>query len=74
MRTDMVFIPPGSFRMGSPTNEVGRLADEGPQTVVSLTKGFYMGKHKVTQTDYGLVTGKFPSVFTSDPSLPVETV
>ena len=50
----MVFIPPGSFRMGSPTNEVGRLDDESPQTVVTLTKGFYMAKYKVTQTDYGL--------------------
>src|SRR5206468_12721067 len=28
-RTDMVFIPAGSFRMGSPTNEVSRLDDEG---------------------------------------------
>src|SRR5213075_1344766 len=74
VRTDMAFIPPGSFRMGSPTNEVGRLNDEGPQTVVTLTGGFYMAKYKVTQTDYGMVTGKFPSVFTSDPSLPVETV
>jgi len=74
VRTDMVFIPAGSFRMGSPTNELGRLEDEGPQTVVTLTKGFYMAKYKATQTDYGMVTGKFPSVFTSDPFLPVETV
>lgn len=32
--TNMVFIPPGTFRMGSPTNEVGRWDDEGPQTAV----------------------------------------
>src|SRR5439155_8067357 len=52
VRTNMVFIPPGTFRMGSPRNEVDRLNDEGPQTVVTLTKGFYMGKYKVTQTEY----------------------
>src|SRR5437016_11589580 len=74
VRTNMIFIPPGSFRMGSLTNEVDRLEDEGPQTMVTLTKGFYMGKYKVTQTDYQWVTGKYPSVFTGDLSRPVETV
>ncbi|PYJ55055.1 MAG: hypothetical protein DME24_25460, partial [Verrucomicrobia bacterium] len=74
VRTNMIFIPPGSFKMGSPTNEVDRLDDEGPQTVVTLTKGFYMAKYKVTQTDYQWVTGSTPSVFTGDFSRPVETV
>jgi len=45
--TNMVFIPSGTFRMGSPINEVDRW--EGPQTAVTLTKGFWMGKHEVTQ-------------------------
>ena len=56
VRPNMIFVPPGSFRMGSLTNEVDRLEDEGPQTMVTLTKGFYMAKYKVTQTDYGLVS------------------
>jgi formylglycine-generating enzyme required for sulfatase activity len=73
-RPEMVFIPPGAYRMGSPTNEVGRVEDEGPQTVVTLTKGFYMGKYKVTQTDYQWVIGTYPSVFTGDLNRPVETV
>ena len=30
--SNLVFIPPGTFRMGSPTNEVDRLDSEGPQT------------------------------------------
>ena len=70
----MIFIPPGTFRMGSPTNEVGRLGDEGPQTVVTLTKGFYMNKYKITQTDYQWVIGTYPSSFTGDFRRPVETV
>src|SRR6266487_2272730 len=42
--TNLVFIPPGTFRMGSPTNEVDRGDDEGPQTVVTISRGFWMGK------------------------------
>jgi formylglycine-generating enzyme required for sulfatase activity len=74
VRTNMVFIPAGTFRMGSPSNEVGRLSDEGPQTLVTLTQGFYMGKYMVTQSEYEWVTGKFPSTFTGDLTRPVETV
>src|SRR5262245_27207549 len=73
-RPDMVFIPPGTFRMGSPTNEVGRQEDTGPHTVVTLTKGFYMGKYKVTQRDYQWVIGTFPSAFPGDFDRPVETI
>jgi len=50
--TNMVFIPPGTFRMGSPTNEVDRYDSEGPQTAVTISRGFWMGKYKVTQGDY----------------------
>jgi formylglycine-generating enzyme required for sulfatase activity len=71
---DMVFIPPGAFRMGSPTNEAGRHENEGPQTLVTLTKGFFMAKYKVTQKDYQWVFGTYPSVFTGDVNRPVETV
>jgi formylglycine-generating enzyme required for sulfatase activity len=74
VRPDMIFIPPGTFRMGSPTNEAGRQPDEGPQTTVTLTKGFYMGKYKVTQRDYLWVTGTSPSAFPGDDDRPVETV
>src|SRR5689334_16077270 len=45
--TDFVFIPPGTFRMGSPDNEAGRSGDEGPQTAVTITKGFWMAIHPV---------------------------
>src|SRR5512137_1187835 len=47
--TNMVFIPPGTFRMGSPTNEAERLEREGPQTAVILSRGFWLGKCEVTQ-------------------------
>jgi formylglycine-generating enzyme required for sulfatase activity len=33
----MVFIPPGTFRMGSPVNEVDQYDWEGPQTAGSCS-------------------------------------
>src|SRR6266566_880675 len=35
---NLVFIQPGRFTMGSPTNEVGRSSIEGPQTVVTISR------------------------------------
>jgi formylglycine-generating enzyme required for sulfatase activity len=60
--TNMVFIPPGTFRMGSPTNEVDRWDDEGPQTAVTISRGYWMGKYLVTQGDYVAVVGSNPSI------------
>ncbi len=62
----MVFIPPGTFRMGSPTNEVDRDIWEGPQTAVTISRGFWMGKHEVTQGEYLAVMGSNPSWFNGD--------
>jgi formylglycine-generating enzyme required for sulfatase activity len=78
--TNMVFIPPGTFRMGSPTNEVDRNHWEGPQTAVTISRGFWMGKYAVTQGEYLAVMGSNPSYFSTnngyaeDRSRPVEEV
>jgi formylglycine-generating enzyme required for sulfatase activity len=72
--TNLVFIPPGTFRMGSPTNEVDREANEGPQTAVTISKGFWMGKYEVTQGEYLAVIGSNPSNFTGDTNRPVDSV
>jgi formylglycine-generating enzyme required for sulfatase activity len=80
--TNMVFIPPGTFRMGSPTNEVDRnlfltidaVLAEGPQTAVTISHGFWMGKYEVTQGEYLAVMGKNPSQFVGDTNRPVESV
>jgi len=71
---DMIWIPPGTFTMGSPASEQDRFDDEGPRTVVTLTKGFWMGRHEVTQAEYAAVMKGYPSLFTGDPTLPVEQV
>ena len=64
--TNMVFIPPGTFRMGSPTNEIGRPPGEGPQTAVTISRGFLMGKYEVTQREFLAVMGGNPSYFNGD--------
>src|SRR5690242_4552405 len=70
----MVFIPSGTFTMGSPTNEVGRSDDEGPQTSVTIRHSFWMGAHSVTQQEYSSLINTNPSYFIGDLSRPVEQV
>jgi formylglycine-generating enzyme required for sulfatase activity len=69
-----VWIPPGRFVMGSPASEQDRYGHEGPQTVVTLTHGFYLCQHEVTQAEYQTVIGSNPSGFQGDPNRPVEQV
>jgi formylglycine-generating enzyme len=67
-----VWIQPATFLMGSPKEEKGRESNE-TQHKVTLTKGFYMGVHLVTQEQWQAVMGKNPSQFKEE-YLPVETV
>jgi formylglycine-generating enzyme required for sulfatase activity len=73
-RANMALIPPNTFTMGSPTSEQHRQANEGPQTTVTLTRGFWIGKYEVTQGEYLAVTGNNPSFFPGDLSRPVSSV
>jgi len=68
-----VWIPPGDFMMGSPQDEKKRAVNE-TQHKVTLTKGFYLGVHLVTQEQWQAVMGNNPSSFKDDKNLPVETV
>jgi formylglycine-generating enzyme required for sulfatase activity len=53
----MQWIPAGSFVLGSPDSESGRHADEGPQTSVTLTEGFWLGRTPVTVGQWKSVMG-----------------
>ncbi len=69
-----VYIPPGTFMMGSPPSESGRYSDE-TRHKVTLTKGFYMQTTEVTQGQWKAVMGKNPSYFGSyGDNCPVEDV
>ncbi len=50
---DLVIIPGGIFKMGSPEGESGRGADEGPQRPVQVAP-FWMGKCEVTWNEFEL--------------------
>ena len=71
---NMVFIPPNTFRMGSPTNEFNRSIDESPQTTVMITRGFWIGKFEVTQGEYASIMGTNPSFFPNVTNGPVSSV
>ena len=53
----MVWIKPDEFTIDSPSGEDGRNDDEGPQTRVRLSKGFWLGKYEVTQAEWQAVMG-----------------
>ena len=69
---DMIWIEPGTFIMGSPTDELGRFNDE-TQHEVTLTQGYWLGKYEVTQAQYRAVMKTNPSEFIGA-DLPVDTV
>ncbi len=49
--TELVFIPGGVFRMGSPESEEGRADNEGPVHKVEIPD-FYLGRYPVTNQEY----------------------
>lgn len=67
-----MWIPPGTFSMGSPATEIGRDPDENEHSV-TLSKGFWMSDHEVTQFEFEQVMGRNPSNWTGT-SRPVERV
>ena len=78
---DMVYIPGGSFNMGSPEDEKGRSKDEGPQHRVKVST-FFISRYPVTQAQWRAIAS-LPKVdidLKADPSRfkgdnrPVETV
>jgi formylglycine-generating enzyme required for sulfatase activity len=72
----MVWIPAGEFTMGSPPEERDRDLDEGPLTRVTLSVGFWIGRHEATQTEYQTLMGQNPSQyqFEGETLHPVERV
>lgn len=48
----MVVIPAGSFRMGSPADEAGRDAAEGPVHEVTIARPFALGRYEITVAEW----------------------
>ena len=68
----LAYIPPGSFTMGSPKTEPGRVANE-TRRHVTFERGFRIGVTEVTQKEWRLVMGTSPAYFKGD-DLPVEHI
>ncbi len=59
---EMIKIPAGTFTMGSPSDERGRISGmEWFPHEVTLTQGFYLGKYEVTQAQWEAVMGSNPA-------------
>ena len=56
---EMVWIEPGTFRMGTPPSELGE-DSERPVHDVTISQGFYLGKYEVTQGQWESVMGTRP--------------
>ncbi|MBN1868741.1 SUMF1/EgtB/PvdO family nonheme iron enzyme [Candidatus Sumerlaeota bacterium] len=48
---EMVWIPGGTFAMGSPADEANRDADEGPQSTTAV-QGFWMARYETTNAQF----------------------
>ena len=51
---EMMRIPAGSFLMGSPSKELARSSDEGPQHEVTVSQ-FFMARYPITQAQWRVV-------------------
>ena len=73
----MKWIPPGSFKMGcvKGRDDVagGCVTDESPVDV-TISRGFLLMEHEVTQGEWTAVMGANPSSFKGCPKCPVEAV
>lgn len=50
---EMVVVPAGKYRMGSPSHESGRDDDEGPVHDVTIWEPFAVGVYEVTREEFG---------------------
>jgi sulfatase modifying factor 1 len=59
LKMKLVWCPPGEFAMGSPKEEKRHFDDE-TQVHVTLTQGFWLGQHEVTQSEWRRVMQSAP--------------
>ena len=64
VKMEMVYVAPGSFQMGSESGD----DDEKPVHQVRLTKGYWIGKHPVTQRQWAALVSANGVSFTKLPT------
>jgi hypothetical protein len=74
VKLEMVYIKPGKFVMGGSNTWDNRFGcNELPKHEVTITKGFYLGKYEVTQTQYDAMMGPNTSKNPRGPNYPATT-
>jgi formylglycine-generating enzyme required for sulfatase activity len=74
MDVALIYVPPGSFNMGSPADQAGHQEDE-QEHQVTLTHGFCIAQHEVTQSIFYRYAGYEPSTHTDCGGFcPVESI
>jgi formylglycine-generating enzyme required for sulfatase activity len=63
VKLEMVLIPAGEYRMGSPDSDSQAGREQKPQHPVRITKPFYLGKYLVTQQQWESLMGSNPARF-----------
>ncbi|MEO6390493.1 MAG: formylglycine-generating enzyme family protein [Pyrinomonadaceae bacterium] len=71
---EFVWIPPGTFQMGSPESEEDRRPGDEIQHSVTISRGYFLGKFEITQAQWLAVMGNNPSIFGECNLCPVENV
>ena len=69
---EFAWIPAGEFLMGSASSQA--YDSESPVTRVRISRGYWLGRHEVTQDQWQAVMGTNPSRFSGCGRCPVETV
>ena len=69
---EFAWVPAGEFLMGSTSAEADDV--ERPVTRVRISRGYWLGRHEVTQSEWQAVTGTNPSHNTGCGRCPVEEV
>ena len=69
LEMNFVYVAPGNFQMGSNDGE----SKEKPVHRVTISKGYWIGKYEVTQSEYEEIMGINPSRFKNS-TRPVENV
>lgn len=72
LRMKFCYCPPGTFWMGSPSDEKGRDEDE-KRAQVEITRGFWLAQTECTQAQWKALVESDPSYYPGD-DLPVQSV
>lgn len=73
LAVQFIWVEAGAYNMGTPKSEHARLPNEGPQTPVTFSRGYWIGRYEVTQAQFKELMRKNPSQFWGA-SHPVENV